>query len=342
MPQKMTLQQFGAAIKAKYPDYAKFGDEEIGTRMLAKFPQYQENIEPFQSPRYPSGSATAGQVAQDQAAEVLTGVGNAITSAPGALLSAAKFTGGMIANPGPTMGRVLQGVSSSLPSGAEIRNAPAILAHALGNPESQAWKNAAQFAGSNLVAAETPNVLSGVGQLASALKNKIPSTARAGANFQTVMGAAKNMPLDLTAADDIALRAQELGGRGTAIGRGSSLPKVMRDYLRTRETQPTMTYEVGRDFSSSAGRLSSAEAQAANPVMQRQVAQLAKALNESNRQAAVKAGVGDLYDAAMREYRLASGIKSTKEALAAVLKNKGVQAAAGTGLTYGLYKAIVD
>src|SRR5262245_49331067 len=46
MSDQLTIQQFGQMIKQKYPDYAGYSDEEIGQRMLAKYPQYQYRIQP--------------------------------------------------------------------------------------------------------------------------------------------------------------------------------------------------------------------------------------------------------------------------------------------------------
>ena len=40
----LTLQQFGAQVKSKYPDYANKSDEEVGRAMLVKFPQYKSRI----------------------------------------------------------------------------------------------------------------------------------------------------------------------------------------------------------------------------------------------------------------------------------------------------------
>lgn len=41
----MTIQQFGATVKQKYPEYKTYSDEEIGKRMLEKYPQYQSQVE---------------------------------------------------------------------------------------------------------------------------------------------------------------------------------------------------------------------------------------------------------------------------------------------------------
>ena len=44
----LTTQQFGAQIKTKYPQYAKFSDEEIGQKMVQKYPVYQNRIKPVE------------------------------------------------------------------------------------------------------------------------------------------------------------------------------------------------------------------------------------------------------------------------------------------------------
>lgn len=41
---KLTIQQFGATIKQKYPQYGGFSDYEIGQKTLKKYPQYGEKV----------------------------------------------------------------------------------------------------------------------------------------------------------------------------------------------------------------------------------------------------------------------------------------------------------
>lgn len=41
---KLSVEQFGATVKQKYPAYAKYSDAEIGQKMLAKYPTYQNKI----------------------------------------------------------------------------------------------------------------------------------------------------------------------------------------------------------------------------------------------------------------------------------------------------------
>ena len=42
--EQMTLQQFGASVKAKYPAYSSKSDEEVGQAMLKKYPQYRSRV----------------------------------------------------------------------------------------------------------------------------------------------------------------------------------------------------------------------------------------------------------------------------------------------------------
>ena len=44
MPNKQTLQQFGASIKAKYPEYKDMDDAAVGKAVIAKYPQYNDMV----------------------------------------------------------------------------------------------------------------------------------------------------------------------------------------------------------------------------------------------------------------------------------------------------------
>lgn len=128
---------------------------------------------------------------------------------------------------------------------------------------------------------------------------------RAAENFQTVMRAAKDVPIDIGRASGHAMEAKALGDAGAA------LPKVMSRFSKlalTPTTEP-MTYQQGRRFAMNAGRLSAQDALKVNPPMRRQVAVLASSLNEANEGAAASAGVGNEYRSAMREYRNAKRLE---------------------------------
>lgn len=134
----------------------------------------------------------------------------------------------------------------------------------------------------------------------------IPSAERAGKAFQSVMGAAKSVPVDVTSSGQVALRIQELADRG------ASMPMVVRKFLN-RITNPSvgpMTYEEARDFASNISRLSANEYQRLSPAVAREVAGLRVTLNKSIGDAAQVAGKGAEYASAMKEYAQAQKVKA--------------------------------
>lgn len=170
-----------------------------------------------------------------------------------------------------------------------------------------------------------------------------PNPQRAGANWDTVDAAAKDVPVNLSAADDIALEALKRGGRGAkTIGEGGSLPKMFSDYIRQREASPTMTYETSRGFAKTAGnKLSQLEEQGTDARMKKLIGDFAEALSKANREAAGKVGMGDLYDAASLEYKQAMNRQNRGK----LAKEVATKAAIGAGLgSTGLlgYKVLKD
>lgn len=138
----------------------------------------------------------------------------------------------------------------------------------------------------------------------------IPRMSRASTNFDTVMSGARNEPINTAPARTITDRALTLASRG------GTAPKVVGDFDRATtpaapgSAPPPITYEAGRDFASNAGKLSTTESQAMKGDMGRQVKLLSQALNDANRDAAARVGLGSQYDAAMKEYRQANQIQS--------------------------------
>ena len=61
---KQTLQQFGASIKAKHPEYRDMDDEALGKAVLAKFPQYSDMVEQAPASTDPSGRTPTGEPAE--------------------------------------------------------------------------------------------------------------------------------------------------------------------------------------------------------------------------------------------------------------------------------------
>src|SRR5439155_21639317 len=92
-------------------------------------------------------------------------------------------------------------------------------------PDAPETAQAARTAGTMLASTELPNAIGGATALAGPavrtaatdLAERFPSTARAGGKFEKVMGAARDVALDTTAADEIAARAQELRQRGSTM-----------------------------------------------------------------------------------------------------------------------------
>jgi hypothetical protein len=160
----------------------------------------------------------------------------------------------------------------------------------------------------------------------------IPSAERAGRNFDTVMNAARNVPIDLTEPGRIALRAQELGERGSP-----GPPKPIKKFLSasTDPNAPPLTYESGRDFASNAGSLSSRQKAGINRPMAAQLSQFAQAMDEANRQAAEQAGVGKEYGDAMTEYRRAMQIRNAVDAA-----KRFAGTTAGRAIGYGMGGAL--
>lgn len=176
-------------------------------------------------------------------------------------------------------------------------------------------------------------------------KGIIPSAARASKGFQTVMEQAKDIPINTDAISQIVARAKELKATG------SSMPKVVADMARALAnpvkavvTDPNagvtaikegIPYSMGRDFATSAGRLSAAERLATNPPMASQVSKLAEALKSANREVADSVGLGKVYDEAIDEYRRVMKVANVKDAIKNIAKSsvgRGIGIGIGGGL----------
>jgi hypothetical protein len=134
----------------------------------------------------------------------------------------------------------------------------------------------------------------------------IPSRARAGKLFESVMGDAQNQPVNLTRSNEPLMRTFEMGQRG------AQLPKVVRQLVnRTTEPgAPPLTYREARDFGSNLSQMSSKEAGSLKPAIRRQVGEASHAFNQDVGDAAAAAGRGEDYANAMREYARASQLRS--------------------------------
>lgn len=167
---------------------------------------------------------------------------------------------------------------------------------------------------------------------ARAAMNALPRAERAAANFEKVMGAAKDIVVDVEPTGKHALRVLELSESG------ASLPKPVRDFLN-RVTSPKkepLTYKQSRDFASTLSKLSVDERNTMKPIVKREVAQMAAELSKANANAAKAAGKGAEYKSAMREYAQAMQLR---DAIDAAMKHskKAALGAAGLGGAYYLF-----
>lgn len=183
-----------------------------------------------------------------------------------------------------------------------------------------------------------------LGELAipvSRVTSALPSTAKAGAKFQEVMSAAKNVPVDVNAPGKVALRIQELAEHG------GSMPMSVRKFINyvTDPKKPPMTYEVARDFASNISRLSADEFGRLSDVLKREVADLRVTLNKATADAASRVGKGREFSQAMNEYAKAKKIRSAIDSVLAGARKSapyGIGAGLGVGTGYYLGKKLVD
>lgn len=160
-----------------------------------------------------------------------------------------------------------------------------------------------------------------IGEGVAAVKNALPSAERAGKTFENVMGAAKDIPVNVEGAGKVALRITDLAERG------STMPMAVRKFLQrvTNPDKASLTYKESRDFASNISRLSADEMKRLQPVVRREIAQMSAELNKANAEAAKAAGRGAEYKSAMREYANAMRLR---DAIDATLKH-GKRAALG-------------
>jgi hypothetical protein len=191
-----------------------------------------------------------------------------------------------------------------------------------------AMEDPAKMAGNLVGGADVGGVL---GEAGGGILAKIPTRAKAGGMFENVMSKAATEPVDLTRSLPILERAQQLSARGHgSIGALDNL------YKRINTVNP-LDYREARDWASSLSRLNANDKMSASPSLQGEVGKLSHAFNEDVGGAAHRAGVGEDYEQAMRDYHRASQIRDTAKGIA----KWAIPAAAGGGIaSYGLRKVM--
>lgn len=169
-----------------------------------------------------------------------------------------------------------------------------------------------------------------------AIASRLPSKGAAGALFNQVSGAAGDIPIDVTAPGNSALKAKELAQAG---GR---MPKVINDFIRrtTDPNQPPLTYDEARNFYSNASRISSDEAQRLTPVMRRQLVQFTRDLGDSIGGAADQGGVLPQYQGAMKQYRQAAQLQDSFSNVGNFLSRQAMEKLPWLAAAYGAKKLV--
>jgi hypothetical protein len=178
-----------------------------------------------------------------------------------------------------------------------------------------------------------PAVLGGADEIAPdrPLVGEIPTRAKAGKVFESVMKDAQGQPVNMTRSMVPLERAQQLSARGH--GTVSAADNL---YKRVNTVNP-LDYREARDWASGLSRLSANDTMNASPSLRAQVGKLSHAFNDDVGDAATAAGRGEDYAKAMRDYRRASQFNDAAKTAA----KWAIPAAAGGGaLSYGLKKVM--
>jgi hypothetical protein len=202
-------------------------------------------------------------------------------------------------SPKPTQDGMSNEDWAGLSGGEKMRNVLQWSGKALGG---------AFFGPAGVEAAEHPTMTLATAAIPLAARkiiNLVPRTGRASAKFQDVMSVAKDAPVNMENAGQVALRIQQLSERGGAM------PKAARDLLRrvTDPERPPVGYGEIRDFASNIGRVSADESRRLTPVIRREMGNLHAATNTAAQDAAASVGKGAEHAAAMKEYAQAMKMK---------------------------------
>lgn len=156
--------------------------------------------------------------------------------------------------------------------------------------------------------------------LSGGLANMVPTRAKAGRIFQSVMEDAGPQPVNLTRSSEKLLRMSELSERG-----GGAMPAPAAKLLGRVEDggRSPLTYGEARDFASNLSDLAANEKMGMNRQMRANLKQLSHTFNEDVGDAAAAAGRGSDYEKAMKMYSRAARLNNAAD----LVKKKALQAA---------------
>lgn len=345
-PPKMSVQDFAAKIKEKYPSYASVGDSDLVQKIVAKYPQYQSQVDLNAKPAAGGTvSAAPKEGWLDQAEHDLrqggtrTVVGRGLGELQGR--GSKGYTGlesGVSKGAAEFMGSPELGVVHAAQGIAEIPKHPV--------------KGVAKAVGGVLEAGTIPlSMVNPMEGASNKVADFIPTTENAAKLLNQVKADAGAVEVNLSRSKAELFRAKELAD---AAGK---MPSGLNKFLK-RVTGPTvdqlskgkpvskpLTYNEARDIYTNITQLSADDKLKMSPVMKRQVALLAKALKADIGDAAEQVGQGAKYYAGMKEYskakKLADAAVKMREFFAKPLVkgiSEGVGLGAGGALGYEAYQ----
>jgi hypothetical protein len=192
-------------------------------------------------------------------------------------------------------------------------------------------EEAMESLGGNLVGGA--DAMGMAGEALPKIADAIPTRAKAGKLFESVMQDAGDKPVNLTRTMAPLERMEQLSSRGHGtISAADNL------YKRVNTVNP-LDYREARDWASGASRLSAQDKMSASPSLRSNFKQMSHALNDDIGDTATSVGRGEDYAKAMQDYRRASTMADAASAVGKVAKRMAIPAAVGAG-GYSLYHAL--
>lgn len=170
----------------------------------------------------------------------------------------------------------------------------------------------------------------GIGAGVDLLRKGVPNAERAAANIDQAAQVAGNLPINIAGPAQASLKAADLAEAGTRM------PPTMKKFLKrvTDPQRPPIDWDKGRQFYTNTVSPAASEFQNVSPPMGRIAGEFRDALHQSLTDTAeqAQAGMGDIYNAGVDEYRRAmQWARFKKDAL-----NYGLKKALPGGLFYWL------
>lgn len=236
----------------------------------------QESIKPFESPKYGPTGPSAGEVASEQAASVLRGIPQAVTSLPAAAkeigLTAWDFARGKLMPGAKRLGSIASGMAQPLTTTA--RGVGALIApDTISAPSEEDFTRAAEGSGALLAGAEIPNIVRGAVKAAPVASGAVARAS--GAVARKALGAVTTPEaLESAAATSKAQALKPVGLEAQAAAQRIA-PEASRRGLFSGIRSKTIDRNVKAELDRAGQMVSKAEARLSSDV--RPEAQIAKA-----------------------------------------------------------------